>query len=111
MRIVVGETAVRFWDLAKSEFVMLEEYGGKVEKSAAMEICENSEYLSILKDKEESEKIARVDLDLFMQLAAKSAYVKEKIVHLVVNESSIDSYSLFALSNLGYLYGYTLQLG
>ena len=52
--------------MQSQQLLDLEEHLTEKPPHQVMEVSENSEYLQILKDKEESEKIARPDLDLFV---------------------------------------------
>lgn len=116
LRIVTTNNGqLSIFDLSSDSFYDLCEWReteGKAEESGnkSVQLCENSEIARIIRDKEESEKIAKVDLEAFQSMAAEGAYQNEMIIDIVVQDQSKSSYIMLALSNLGFLYCYNFSV-
>ena len=118
LRICLEREQIWFYDTASGRAIRLREWGkgSNDNQSDSIDVCQFSERKQILRNREESEKISRQDLEHFVSLSGKGAYLAEKILALkVVPIGSTSSllpleYTIHLLSSLGVLYSYSISL-
>ena len=119
LRICLERERMWIYDINHGRTIRLKEWGiGSSDSHLdSIDLCEYSEHKQILRNKEESEKIARQDLDHLVSQSAKGTYVPEKLLALEAVPISSTStaptpyeYIIYLVSSLEILYSYCISI-
>lgn len=74
-----------------------------------LKITQFSELQNILRDKVENEKVPKHELDCFVSFGQENYQTEKLLSHNIIKGNERQA-TVFMLSDLGHLYGYTFEL-